>query len=237
MPDNVATKEANATRAALLDIEAKAHAALKATASQPHSFTDPIVASREIGARVMPVILAAKGAARRVGAQRMQSEVEATARGQRVTLVHDEHKVTAAADRLAAERASREYSDALLREAQRIIDAADRAQAYVLVSATDRALESISVNEVASAFSDERRRLEKAAKREHGGTNWFPLMVKMWDATLDRRVCVRCERLHGKVRPWGVDFAGHSEPPVHARCRCVVVFVGSPIFLGRKEAA
>jgi hypothetical protein len=237
MPDNVSTKEASTTHAALLDIEAKAHSALRATASQPHSFNDPIVASREIGARVMPVILAAKGAARRVGAQRMQIEVESTSRGQRVTLSHDDHKTTAAADRLAAERASREYSDAILREAQSIIDAANKAQASSLVSATDRALNEIAVNEVAHAFSDERRRLEKAAKREHDGTNWFPLMVKYWDATLDRRTCPRCEKLDGKIRPWGVDFAGHTEPPVHKRCRCVIIYVGSPIFLGRSEAA
>jgi hypothetical protein len=237
MPDNVATKESRATHAALLDIEAKAHAALKATASQPHSFADPIVASREIGARVMPVILAAKGAARRVGAQRMQSEVDATTRGQRVRLAHDEHKTTAAADRLAAERASREYSDALLREAQTIIAASDKAQASSLVSATDRALESIAVNEVASAFSDERRRLERAAKREYDGENWFPALLKMWDATLDRRTCPRCERLHGKMRPWGGDFAGHAEPPVHKQCRCLIVYVASPLFMGRSEAA
>lgn len=236
MPDNVATKEARATHAALLDIEAKAHAALKATASQPHSFTDPIVASREIGARVMPVILAAKGAARRVGAQRMQSEVEATARGQRITLTHDEHKTTAAADRLAAERASRTYSDALLREAQRIIDASDRAQASALVSATDRALDEIARNEVASAFSDERRRLERAAKREYDGTDWFPLMVKMWDATMDH-TCPRCARLDGKIRPWGINFPGSLEPQVHKRCQCVIIFVASPLFLGRSEAA
>lgn len=237
MANNVSTNEARATHAALLDIESKAHAALRATASQPHSFTDPIVASREIGARVMPVILAAKGAARRFGAQRMQSEVESTSRGQRITLAHDEHKATTAADRLSAERASREYSDAILREAQSIIAASDKAQASSIVSATDRALNEIAVNEVAHAFSDERRRLEKAAKREHGGTNWFPLMVKYWDATLDRRTCPRCERLDSKVRPWGVDFAGHTEPPVHKRCRCVIIYVGSPIFLGRSEAA
>jgi len=234
---DAATQQAKATHAALLDIEAKAHAALRATASQPHSFDDPIVASREIGARVMPVILAAKGAARRVGAQRMQSEVDATARGQRVALAHDEHKITAGADRLAAERASRTYSDALLREAQRILDAADRAQASTIVSATDRALDEIARNEVASAFSDERRRLERAAKREHAGTNWFPAMLKMWDATLDRKTCPRCERLDGKIRPWGVDFSGHAEPPVHGRCRCVCIFVASPLFLGRSEAA
>lgn len=231
-----AIQQAHATHAALLDIEGKAHAALRATAAQPHSFTDPIVASREMGARVMPVILAAKSAARRVGAQRMQSEVEATTRGHRIVLTHDEHKTTQAADRLAAERASREYSDALLREAQRILHDAERAQASALVSATDRALESISVNEVSSAFSDERRRLERATRREHGSTNWFPALLKMYDATLDRRTCPRCEKLHGKIRPWGVDFAGHAEPPLHARCRCVVVHIASPIFMGRKAA-
>lgn len=236
MPDSVATQQAKATHAALLDIEAKAHAALRATAAQPHSFTDPIVASREIGARVMPVVLSARVAARRVGGQRMQAEVNATSRGAHVALAHYDPRVTMDADRLHAERASRTYSDALLREAQRIIDAADRAQASVLVSATDRALDEIARNEVASAFSDERRRLERAAKREYDGTNWFPLMVKMWDATMDH-TCPRCVRLNGKIRPWGIDFPGGLEPQVHKRCQCVIIFVASPLFMGRSEAA
>src|SRR5512147_797372 len=107
MRDNVATQQANSTHAALIDIEAKAHAALRATAEQGGSFTDPIVASREMGARIAPVIIAARGAARRVGAQRMQDEVNATSRGQRIILAHDDHKAVLASDRLAAERASR----------------------------------------------------------------------------------------------------------------------------------
>jgi len=237
MPDSVATQQAKATHAALLDIETKAHAALKATASQPHSFDDPIVASREIGARVMPVVLSARVAARRVGRQRMQAEVNATSNGVHVPLAHYDSRATMDADRLHAERASRTYSDAILREAQGIIEASKRAQASSLVSATDRALDEIARNEVASAFSDERRRLERAAKREYDGTNWFPAMLKMYDATLDRRTCPRCAKLDGKLRPWGIDFAGHAEPPLHARCRCVVVYIASPLFMGRSEAA
>ena len=167
----------------------------------------------------------------------MQAEVNATSRGPHVALAHYDPRVTMDADRLAAERASREYSDAILREAQGIIDASKRAQASSLVSATDRALESIATNEVASAFSDERRRLERVAKREYDGMNWFPALLKMYDATLDRRTCPRCAKLDGKIRPWGVDFAGHAEPPLHTRCRCVIVYVASPLFMGRSEAA
>lgn len=236
MPDPIATQQAKATHAALLDIEAKAHAALKATAAQPHSFTDPIVASREIGARVMPVVLSARVAARRIGGQRMQAEVNATSSGHHVALAHYDPRATMDADRLAAERASRAYSDAILREAQAIIAASDRVQASSIVSATDRALDEIARNAVASAFSDERRRLERAAKREYDGTNWFPLMVKMWDATMDH-TCPRCVRLNGKFRPWGIDFPGGLEPQVHRRCQCVIIYIASPLFMGRSEAA
>jgi hypothetical protein len=225
-----ADEQARETRRTLLDVETRAHAALKATAAHARPDGDPVAASRDAAARIAPVIVAARQAARRAGGQRMQDEVTATARGQRIVLAHDDHKRTAAADRLAAERASRDYGDAMLRVAMRDLDGG-----APLSGELDRTLEGISVDQAGIAFNDERRRLERAAKREHGDTQWFPLLFKMWDATLDRRTCPRCSGLDNKKRPWGVDFAGHLETPAHKRCRCVTVYVGSPLYMGRES--
>jgi hypothetical protein len=49
-----------------------------------------------------------------------------------------------------------------------------------------------------------------------------PAIVMRWDATLDRRSCPTCKSLAGRLRPLGAYFEGHSDPPVHPRCRCVV---------------
>lgn len=236
LPPN-AEAAAKTTRAALIDIESRAHAALKATASESRSFTDPIVASREIAARIAPVVLTARQAARRVGGQRMQDEVDVAARGRRVHVGHGDQRTVDAADRLAAERASREYGDAIIIEAQRVLDDAARASASGLVSATDRALESIAVNEVSHAFNDERRRIERQLAREHRDTNWLPAIVKTWDATLDRRTCPRCAQLDGKVRPLGIAFPGKAETPMHRKCRCLTIIVASALYMGRSDSA
>ncbi len=233
-----AAAEHERTRRALLDVEARAHHALVVSVGDRGSFKDPIVASREMGARVAPMVLAARGVARRVAGQRMQDEINVGIHdgGPRIHLEHNEHAKAHAADRLAAERASREYSDALIREAMKVLDDADSATAGQLVGATDAALESIATNEVATAFSDERRRIERATKKQYDGTNWFPAMLKIWDATLDRATCNRCRDLDGKARPWGIDFAGGLTTPAHRKCRCIECYVFSPLYLGRKES-
>jgi hypothetical protein len=52
----------------------------------------------------------------------------------------------------------------------------------------------------------------------------MPRMKKVWDATLDRRVCRRCAPLHHVVVPFNEPFpGGFTDAPAHARCRCCVV--------------
>ena len=220
----------------MLDIEAKAHNALRATAGDRGHYSDPVAASRELSARIAPVVQAARQAARRVAAQRMQAEVDALHRDGGPQVHLPRIATPGAADLIAAERASRMYGDALLRQAQRLLDDADRVSAAELSRGTDGALIDIANTEVPHAFNDERRRIERATKERYEGTSWYPLMAKMYDATLDRRTCPRCKALDGKWRPLGIDFAGKAQAPMHARCRCVVVLIISPLFLGRREA-
>lgn len=43
---------------------------------------------------------------------------------------------------------------------------------------------------------------------------------KVFDATLDRRVCSTCAGLHHLVVDANDTFDGYDDPPVHVRCRC-----------------
>lgn len=82
----------------------------------------------------------------------------------------------------------------------------------------------IATTETAKAFADARDEGMGWVAERHGDSAWFPLLVKVWDAQLDRKVCPTCSELDGKQRPWGVPFPGSAEPGyVHANCRCIPV--------------
>jgi hypothetical protein len=44
-----------------------------------------------------------------------------------------------------------------------------------------------------------------------------------WDSAADRRVCPQCSELDGEIAPIGGTFKGFGPPPLHPRCRCIVV--------------
>lgn len=49
-------------------------------------------------------------------------------------------------------------------------------------------------------------------------------LMKRWDASMDRRVCLDCAALHGVIVPVGGRFpGGYDAPPAHPNCRCVLV--------------
>ena len=87
----------------------------------------------------------------------------------------------------------------------------------------------IAATETASAFNDERTRIEKHLADENKETSWWPFLVKVWDATLDKRTCPVCAKLHGTRRGWGSDFPGGKEPgKVHPNDRCLSLFFAIP---------
>lgn len=48
--------------------------------------------------------------------------------------------------------------------------------------------------------------------------------LKRWDAALDRRVCLDCRDMHGRVTKVDGYFpGGYKYPPLHPNCRCAVV--------------
>lgn len=80
-------------------------------------------------------------------------------------------------------------------------------------------LEIDAATEIADAFNDEYENETHAlAVRHQRETRLYALPLKLWDATLDTRLCPTCAGLAGTLRPWGLDFPGHM--PAHPRCRC-----------------
>jgi hypothetical protein len=80
-------------------------------------------------------------------------------------------------------------------------------------------LDTIAATETAQAFNAEREaETDAAALGAPPGTR----LLKVWDATLDRRVCPTCSTLDGTEVPWGHDFPGGAVPgSTHPNCRCV----------------
>lgn len=104
--------------------------------------------------------------------------------------------------------------------------------------ATAERLKGIAITQTSSAFSSARATYTNDYAKAHAAAHILaPLPLKVWDATLDRRTCRRCEALHGTRRPWGLPFKGKAEPgQVHPRCRCVMGIEFLPVIpvgLGR----
>jgi hypothetical protein len=76
-----------------------------------------------------------------------------------------------------------------------------------------------AATETADAFNDAYEHETHALTIKHAReSHLYALPLKLWDATLDARLCRTCARLAGTVRPWGVDFPARM--PAHPRCRC-----------------
>jgi len=213
------------TAQTLLHVERVGLHALKGAVAQAGS-GDPIVVARRAHDIVAATMLDIRRAARAQGALRFGAEVAAGG----MSLAIPDLPSADDADRLAAERAARGYSDALLRQAQDWMAEHDKAQADPVLQADAAKLEVIAATETASAFNDERTRIEKHLADENKETSWWPFLVKVWDATLDKRTCPVCAKLHGTRRGWGSDFPGGKEAgKIHPNCRCIVNFLAIPI--------
>lgn len=220
------------TARTLLAVEALALQVLRG--SLPPTAGDPVSLAYATTAALVPVILTIRRAARNKGLERFYAELEAG--GARISV--PSLPPDPLADQLAAERAARFYSDGLLRQAQEWLAEHDAAQADPVLRADAAKIESIAATEVSNAFNEERTRAEKAIVEQAKQETWFPMLVKEWDATLDKRTCKLCASLDGKRRMWGQDFAGGREPGrVHPNCRCIARFYVIPIDATYRRAA
>lgn len=86
-------------------------------------------------------------------------------------------------------------------------------------TATSRFAETLAITEVQTASADEVERRTDETSRANALA--ATLLVKVWDATLDSRVCPVCARKDGEWTLIGTRFSGGELPAhVHRRCRC-----------------
>ena len=213
---------------------------------------DPVAVARRSHDIVAATVLKIRDAARTQGAVRFGAEIAAA--GASIPL--PDLKPPTDLDRLAAERAARGYSDALVKEAQEWFAEHDAAQANPVLRADAAYLESIAATETSAAFNDERTRIEKALAAENEDSSWWPLLVKEWSADLEaahrakargkktksgRAVsgpCDVCRGLHGTKIAWGSDWPGGHEPgKIHRHCRCLTRYYAIPFEVTRRKAA
>ena len=213
---------------------------------------DPVAVARRSHDIVAATVLKIRDAARTQGAVRFGAEIAAA--GASIPL--PDLRPPTDLDRLAAERAARGYSDALIKEAQEWFAEHDAAQANPVLRADAAYLESIAATETSAAFNDERTRIEKALAAENEDSSWWPLLVKEWSADLEaahrakargkktksgRAVsgpCDVCRGLHGTKIAWGSDWPGGHEPgKIHRHCRCLTRYYAIPFEVTRRKAA
>lgn len=203
----------DATASALLTTEARSLALLRQAVSL---YSKP----RQAASMLVSAVAQSRAAARREGARTMALEVKRS-----LPTVPDLRDL----DRKYAERAVAGYLKAL--------DGADEkreaGESVHVPGIVASKLELIAATEVASAFSEERERIEVEFVRENPAL--APVLLKLWNAKLDG-ACPVCRGLHRTARPWGMSFGTKEPGRAHPRCRCFASYMPIPIGLpGRAQ--
>jgi len=64
----------------------------------------------------------------------------------------------------------------------------------------------------------------------HKDASWLPLVVKRWDATLDRKTCPVCRDMDGRIALLGMSFSSGRIPGfVHRHDRCQDSIIALPL--------
>lgn len=91
---------------------------------------------------------------------------------------------------------------------------------------TDYRLDLIAVTETSTAYEDEFTSQTDRMPARSRDRSWLPIVVIIWDSSLDKRRCRVCASASLEVRPLGMSFSGGMRPGhAHPRCRCVSVIV------------
>jgi len=190
-----------------------------------------LVAARQIEDSVRGLVLDTRRAAWATGSSTFAKEVAVAKRAAVVTgaALSMPAYVGAPADDVAtASDIARGYADAVTTTGPDIGTA---------IAANAWRLERIAATETSQAFNRSRLSNEERYWRDHRGADWLPLFVKVWDATLDKRVCATCKENNGSIRPIGFDWGGLLPGVVHANCRCTSMTLFLPIYRGQQDEA
>jgi hypothetical protein len=99
----------------------------------------------------------------------------------------------------------------------------------------DPRVRRIAATEAAQSFEDARDEGMGWLAEQFSDRAWYPLVLKQWDASNDRKVCPRCKDADGEMTLLGKSFAGGLSPGyAHNFCRCGSHLVVLPL-PGRRE--
>lgn len=203
----------DATARALLAVEAQTFTAL-------HALTRTSEQTRHNIDRIRDVLIAGRVLARRRGAETMVTELRSL--GFRFAV--PQPAPLPDADRMHADRAVAGLLKAL--DGIEVKKAEGKPVTPRAAIANKMALDATT--ETASAFADERQRIEVRVAREQPAL--AGVILKRWDARLD--ACPVCRGLHDTTRPLGLDFRDGKVPgKAHPRCRCITSFIPVPMLV------
>ena len=236
MPDPALRQAHVATAAQMLQVEAASKRLLTLTVEGAAARArSPEEAASTVRRTIPQVVVATRTTARRAGSQAMSREFAAIRRsplGANVPPLFFGAEDVTQEDHDAAREIANNYADDVLARAGK-----EKSTAARIIAALTFRIDAIAATETAQQFNRQRARNEQNLRGQYLGTAWLPLLVKQWDATLDRRVCRVCAARHGKLRPIGLDWDGQSPGMTHVGCRCQSHYFASVLFAGREFAA
>jgi hypothetical protein len=95
-------------------------------------------------------------------------------------------------------------------------------------------LETHAATETAVAVNGEHASAASEFAADYAGEDWIAGVHRVWSAILDARTCPSCWSHDGETVQLGKPFSEGVEPPLHARCRCLVMTVLLTDALARK---
>ncbi len=194
-----------------------------------------LATSRDLSAAMAEALVAVRQTARTAGAATLRHEfasISSLAAEAGMPLAGVPREIgMSQIDRDRASRVGQAYAQAWLASALGRLNDPDKAAGAFGGAARDQRfrIEMVAATETSQAFNAERDEAATDYVQRQDG-NIAPLLLKTWDATLDRATCSTCKGLDGTIRPWGFDFPGFAVPgDVHPRCRCIEGFFFVPI--------
>ena len=173
---------------------------------------------------VAAIVLQGRTDARRAGLQRLRAELAQAERELRIDLrapPANDGQEDAGLAQSAAESYVATWRAALTVAVMRWQDGTPQKALRTAHDSQGHRLDRIAATETAQAYNAAHDEGAGWVAEQHRDARWMPLIVKRWDATLDKRLCPTCRDMHGRLAVIGMSFTGGKLPGhVHPRCRC-----------------
>jgi len=234
-------KHRRASQRSMLKLEGRASSALLSPLGEifgASSTAGVARSAREIQSVAERVIARTRRAAREGSLDAIEQALELAAKVADVSGIDLSPIAGAKADRARAKRIAKSSADRFLERFDALIQAGESRGDALLHALQTLAvhLGMVAVTETAEAWSDESRRQGRRIERERRKASGTVVLVKEWDATLDRRTCPVCEGANGKIVLVGFDFPAGVPGGVHPRCRCMDFWFPVAILLPGERA-